>query len=90
VSIAAYEQRLQVLEAAVADLRSQQSTREAGRSGGPTDGLTPNVEQPPVPAVPPRQRSRLRARLSRVHPGPRGLGQSQAEWVALSIGEAGE
>lgn len=90
MSITAYEQRLQALEAGVADLRSQLLADEAGRTGEPTDGLAPNVEQPLAPAVPPRQGSRLRARISCVHPGPRGLGLSQAEWVALSLGEADE
>jgi hypothetical protein len=90
VSIAAYEQRLQVLEAAVADLRSQQSAREAGRTGGPTDDLTSDVDQPLIPAVPPKQLSRLRAKLCCVQPGPRNLGLSQAEWTALNLGEADE
>jgi len=90
VSISAYEQRLQVLEAAVADLRSQQPARDAGRTSEPTDNVMPNVEQPLIPAVPPKHRSRFRARLSRVQPGSRSLGLSDAEWVALNIGEADE
>ena len=90
MSIATHEQRLQVLEAAVADLRSQQPAHDAGRTGEPTDGVMPNVEQPLIPAVPPKHRSRLRGKLSCVHPGPRSFGLSQAEWVALNIGEADE
>jgi hypothetical protein len=90
VSITAYEQRLQALEAVVADLRSKQSAREVDRTCGVTDDLIPDVDQPLVPAVPPKQSSRLRARLSCVQPGPRSLGLSQAEWAALNLGEADE
>jgi hypothetical protein len=90
VSIAAYEQRLQILEAAVADLRSQQSAREPRRTGKPTDGEIPNAEQPFVLAVPPKQQSRWRAKLSCVQPGPPSLGLSQAEWIALNLREADE
>lgn len=91
MSIAAYEQRLQALEAAVADIRSQQSARDADRTCRPTDDdLTPDVDHLLVPAVSPKQRLRLPAKLSRVEAGPRNLGLSQAEWAALNIGEADE
>jgi hypothetical protein len=88
MSMAAYEQRLQALEAAVADLRSQQSARETGRSGRPLDGLPPDAEQPLVPGVPPKDVMRLRARLTSVESAPQGLGLSQSEWGALCLEEA--
>ena len=90
VSITAYEQRLQALEAAVADLRSQQSAREMGTTSRLTGDLIPDVERSLVPAVPPKHSSRLRVRLSSAQPGPRELGLSQAEWAALNCGEADE
>ena len=90
MSIAAYEQRLQALESAVADMRLQQAAREAGRIRGAVEDLTLEVDQPLVPAVPPKQLSRLRAKLSGVQPGPRTLGLSQAEWAALNLGDANE
>ena len=77
-------------KAAVADIRSQQSARDADRTCRPTDDLTPDVDHLLVPAVPPKQLSRLPAKLSRVEAGPRNLGLSQAEWAALNIGEADE
>ena len=88
MSIAAYEQRLQVLEAAVADLRSKQSARETGRTGGPTDDLTPDVDQPLVPAVPPKQRSRLRARLSCVQARPAESRAFPSRMDCVDLGEA--
>jgi hypothetical protein len=87
VSIAAYEQRLQALEAAIADIRSQQSARDADRSIRPTDELTPDVDHLLVPAVPPKQLARFPAKLCRVETGPRDLALSQAEWTALNIDE---
>ena len=90
VSIASYEQRLQVLEAAVADLRSQQSAPEVERTCRLTGDVIPDVDQPLVPAVPPKRSLRLRAKLSCVQLGPLNLGLSQAEWAALNCGEADE
>ena len=90
MSMATYEQRLQALEAAVADLRSQQSALQTDRSGGPLDGLPPDAEQPLVPGVPPKNAVQLRARLASVEPAPRGLGLSQSEWAALNLEEADE
>ena len=87
MSIAAYEQRLQALEMAVADLRSQQSARQVDRTSGPTDDLTPDADQPLVPAVPPKHLSRLRARLSCVQPGPRNLGLSPPNGLRCSLGK---
>jgi len=90
VSIAAYEQRLEALEAAVAGLKSRESAREPDRDCGTTGGLTRDVEQPLVPAVPPKQLTRLRARVACVSQGPRSLGLSQAEWASLNLQEADE
>jgi len=90
MSMATYEQRLQALEAAVADLRSQQSARQTDRSGGPLDGLPPGAEQPLVPGVRPKNVMRLRGRLAGVEPAPQGLGLSQSEWAALNLEEADE
>ena len=88
--MATYEQRLQALEAAVADLRSRQSARQTDRSGGPLDGLSPGAERPLAPGVPPKNAVRLRARLTRVEPAPQGFGLSQSEWAALNLEEADE
>jgi type II secretory pathway pseudopilin PulG len=90
MSMATYEQRLQALEAAIADLRSEQSARQTDRSAAPLDGLPPGAEQPLVPGVPPKNAMRLRARLTSVEPAPRGLGLSQSEWAALKLEEADE
>ncbi len=90
MSVATYEQRLQVLEAAVADLRSRQSAWEANHTGGPKEDLIPDVDQPLIPALPPKERSRFRAKLSCVRPGPQILGLSQTEWSALYIGKPDE
>jgi len=89
MSMAAYEQRLQALEAAVADLRSQQSA-QADRSVGPLDDLPHDAEQAFVPGVPPKNAMRVRARLTGVEPAPRGLGLSPSEWASLNIEEADE
>jgi hypothetical protein len=79
MSTATYKQRLQVLEAAVADLRSRQSVWEANRPAGPNEDLVSDVDQPLIPAVPPKERSRFRAELSCIRPGPRTLGLSEIE-----------
>lgn len=90
MSTAAYEQRIQALEAVVADLRSRQSAREADRTRATHDDLAPQVEEPLVPAVPPKQSRRLRARVACVHEGPRDLALSPAEWAALNLQESDE
>lgn len=90
MSTATHEQRLQALEAAVAELRSQQSAGQTDRSAGPLDGLPKDAEKPFVPGVPPKNAMRLRARLASVGPAPRGLGLSQSQWAALSLEEADE
>jgi type II secretory pathway pseudopilin PulG len=90
MSTATHEQRLQALEAAVADLRSQQSAGQTDRSGGPLDGLPPDAEQPLVPGVPPKNAMRFRAKLASVGPAPRGLGLSQSQWATLNLEEADE
>lgn len=90
MSTATYEQRLQALEAAVADLRSQQSAHQADRRGVSADDLPPDTEQPFVPGVPPKDVMWLRARLAIVQPGSRGLGLSQSEWAALNLEDADE
>lgn len=90
MSTAASEQRIQALEAAVADLRSQPSAREADRTCATHGDLTPDVEQPLVPAVPPKQLQRLRARVTCVHEGPRDFGLSHTEWAALNLQKSDE
>lgn len=90
MSTVTYEQRLQALEAAVADLRSQQSVRQTDRSGGPLDGLPPDAEQPFVPGVPPKNTVRLRAKLIGLEPAPQGLGLSERQWAALNLEESDE
>ncbi|MBW3600867.1 MAG: hypothetical protein KY475_26825 [Planctomycetes bacterium] len=87
MSMATYEQRLQALEAAVADLRS---ARQADRSGEPLDGFPPGAEQRLLPGVPPKHAVRLRARLTGVEPAPQDLGLSQSEWAALNLEAADE
>ncbi|MGO8747834.1 MAG: hypothetical protein ACLQNE_17815 [Thermoguttaceae bacterium] len=90
MSMATHEQRLQALEAAVADLRSQPSARETNRCDEPLDDLPRDAEQPLVPGVPPKNAIRLRAKLASVEPAPQGLGLSQSEWAALYLEEADE
>jgi len=90
MSTVTHEQRLQALEAAIADLRSQQSTGQTDRSDGPLDGLPHDAEQPLVPGVPPKNAMRLRAKLASVGPAPRGLGLSQSQWATLNLEEADE
>ena len=87
MSTATYEQRLQVLEAAVADLRSRQSVWEANRNAGPNEYLASDVDQPLIPAVPPKERSHHRAKLSSIRPGPRTLGLSEIDWSSLDVGK---
>ena len=90
MSTAAYEQRIQALEAVVADLRSQQSAREADRTRATHGDSAPEVEQPLVPAVPPKQWQRLRARVAGVHDGPRDFALSPTEWAALNLQDSDE
>ncbi len=90
MSTATYEQRLQILEAAVADLRSRQLMWEADRPAGPKEDLISDIDQPLVPAVPPKERARLKAKLSGIRPGPRTLGLSEIDWASLDVGEPDE
>jgi hypothetical protein len=90
MSMATYEQRLQALEAAVADLRSQQSARETSSSGASLDHLPRDAEQPLIPGLPPKTAVGLRAKLTGVEHAPQGLGLSPSEWAALNLEEVDE
>ncbi len=90
MSSATHEQRLQALEAAVAELRSQQSAGQTDRSGGPLDGLPKDAEKPFVPGVPPKNAMRLRAKIVSVGSAPHGLGLSQSQWATFNLEEVDE
>jgi hypothetical protein len=90
MSTVTYEQRIQALEAAVADLTLQQSSKQADRVCAAHGDLTLDIEHPLTPAVPPKQSRRLRARVVAVHEEPQGFGLSETEWTALNCRESDE
>lgn len=90
MSLAAYEQRLQALEAAVADLKARQSVGRADNGAGTLDGLPAEAERELVLGVPPKDALQLRAKLGTVQRAPSDLGLSPSEWAALNLESADE
>lgn len=90
MSTVTYEQRIQALEAAIADLTLRQSSNQSDRDCAAHGDLALDIEQSLVPAVPPKQSKRLLARVVAVHEGPRSFGLSDSEWTALNCRESDE
>ena len=90
MSIAEHERRIQALEAAVIELKSNVSASDTDQIDRGGEDVRLETDHPLLPGIPPKESKRLQAKLSVVRPGRRDLGLSSTEWVRLCLGEADE